>query len=130
LLAVVSAAGIVAVAIGARFAFDGHLDSDGWWEQDSGTAMYAAAVYLGVLFLRPRINPYRAGGIALAFCWLVEVFQLTPVPAELSAHSVVARLVLGRQFDWNDMAWYPVGILPLVVVDLLLAARSRPRTVG
>ena len=129
LVVVAVAVAFVTVAIGARLVLDGHLDSTGWWEQNSGTALYASAVYAGVLFVRPRVNAYLAGGIALVFCWLVEAFQLTPVPAELSARSLVIRLLLGRQFDWNDVAWYPVGIVPLVVVDLLLAARSaQPRT--
>jgi Protein of unknown function (DUF2809) len=124
LVVVALAVFFVAIAIAARLVFDGHLYSNGWWEQNSGTALYASAVYAGVLFMRPRINPFLAGGIALAFCWLVEAFQLTPIPAELSDRSLAMRLLLGRQFDWNDVAWYPVGILPLVAVDVLLAARS------
>ena len=124
LFAVALAAVFIAIALGIRLVLDGRLDSTGWWEQNSGTALYAATVYMGVLFARPRVNPYRAGGIALAICWLVEAFQLTPVPAALSAHSSVIRLLLGAHFDWNDVAWYPVGILPLVAVDVLLAARS------
>jgi hypothetical protein len=123
---VAAAAVFVMVALGTRLVLAGRLDSSGWWEQDTGTSLYAATAYVVVLFLRPRISPYLAGGIALAFCWLVEAFQLTPVPAALSAHSPVIRLLLGAHFDWNDVAWYPVGIAPLVAVDALLRARSRP----
>jgi Protein of unknown function (DUF2809) len=115
----------VAVALGVRLVLAGRLDSTGWWEQSTGTALYAGVVYLAVLFLRPRITPYLAGGTALAFCWLVEAFQLTPVPAALSAHSPLIRLLLGAHFDWNDVAWYPVGIVPLVVLDALVGVRSR-----
>ena len=124
LVLVAVAAAFVAVALGVRLVLAGRLDSTGWWEQNTGTALYAAVVYVVVLFLRPRISPYPAGGIALAFCWLVEAFQLTPVPAALSAHSPLIRLLLGAHFDWNDVAWYPVGIVPLVVLDAILGARS------
>jgi Protein of unknown function (DUF2809) len=118
------AAVFIAVALGVRLILGGRLDSTGWWQQNTGTALYAAVVYLGVLFVRPRISPYRAGLIALAICWLVEAFQLTPIPAALSSYSLPIRLLLGSRFDWNDVAWYPVGIVPLVVVDALLRARS------
>ena len=83
-------------------------------------------VYAGVVFLWPRITPLRAGAIAIGFCWLVEFAQLTGVPAELSAHSLLARLVLGVSFDWTDILWYPVGVVPLIVLDSLLGARTRP----
>jgi hypothetical protein len=33
--------------------------------------------------------------------------------------------VLGAEFDLTDIAWYPVGIVPLVAVDWLLGARTR-----
>lgn len=115
----------VAVAFSIRLVRDRNLQSTGPLEQDSGTALYAAVVYVAVLFVRPRMQPLRAGGIALAVCWLVEFFQLTPVPGALSAQSAVVRLIVGAHFDWRDVAWYPVGIVPLVILDQLLAVRTR-----
>jgi hypothetical protein len=120
LTAVAMAVAFVAVALGIRLVRDGHLQSSGRLEQDTGTALYAAVVYLGVVFVAPRINPYRAGVIALAICWLVEAAQLTPVPATLSSYSPAIRLLVGAHFDWHDVAWYPVGIVPLVVIHRLL----------
>ena len=49
----------------------------------------------------------------------------TGVPAILSERSIVARLVLGVAFDWADMWWYPVGVIPLVVIDRLWFERRR-----
>jgi hypothetical protein len=109
----------VAVALGIRLVRDGHLQSGGSVEQATGTALYASVIYLGVVFVRPRISPYLAGAIALGFCWLIEAAQLTPVPATLSSDSPALRLLLGAHFDWHDVAWYPVGILPLMVADRL-----------
>jgi hypothetical protein len=48
------------------------------------------------------------------FCGL-----LTGVPARLPAHSLVARLALGAQFGRLGVAWYPVGVLPLVLLHLV-----------
>ena len=107
----VAAAAFLAIALAIRAIGSGSLYSTGRLEQYSGTALYASMVYAGVVFLWPRITPLRAGAIAIGFCWLVEFAQLTGVPAELSAHSLLARLVLGVSFDWTDILWYPAGVV-------------------
>jgi drug/metabolite transporter (DMT)-like permease len=88
-------------------------------EQMSGTALYAAMTYAGALVLLPRLPPFAAGGIALAWCWGAELFQLTGIPAVLSAKSLAARLVLGSSFDPVDLLWYPLGVVPLMAAHLL-----------
>ncbi|HEX5542556.1 MAG TPA: DUF2809 domain-containing protein, partial [Micromonospora sp.] len=103
------------------------LDSTGSLAQHSGTVFYASMVYAGVLFLWPRMSSLLAGGIAVGFCWAVELFQLTGVPAALSARSLLARMALGVQFDWMDMAWYPVGVVPLAALHGLLIIRAQLR---
>jgi hypothetical protein len=93
--------------------------SDGALAQHCGTVLYASMVYCGVLFVRPAMTPGKAAGIALGFCWAVEVFQLTGMPAVLSEGSLLARLVLGAHFDWVDMAFYPAGVLAPAVAHAL-----------
>ena len=97
---------------------------DGAFAQHAGTVLYASLIYVGVFVLRPATSPVPAGIVAVAFCWLVEAFQLTGVPAELSGRSLIARLVLGSSFDWADVAWYPAGVVPLVVAHVLVRART------
>ncbi|MEU5943140.1 DUF2809 domain-containing protein [Micromonospora sp. NPDC047548] len=109
----------LAVALSIRAVDDGAV------RQYSGTALYASMVWAGVLFVWPRMAPALAGTIAVGFCWLVECAQLTGVPAELSARSLLARLALGVQFDPVDLAWYPAGVLPLVALHGLLCGRIR-----
>ncbi|MEH1166933.1 DUF2809 domain-containing protein [Micromonospora sp. CPCC 205539] len=99
---------------------------DGALRQYSGTALYASMVWAGVLFLWPRMAPGLAGMLAIAFCWAVECAQLTGVPAELAARSLAARLALGVQFDTVDLAWYPAGVVPLVVLHHLVYTQTRP----
>ncbi len=113
-----------AVVLILALAFTIRALSDGWLEQHSGTALYASMIYAGVLVLWPAMPPARAGVLAVGFCWVVEFLQLTGVPAALSDRSVVARLVLGSQFDWVDVAWYPVGVGPLVALHLLVIRRA------
>ncbi|MFY1697270.1 MULTISPECIES: DUF2809 domain-containing protein [unclassified Solwaraspora] len=120
LASLAAAGGFLAIALGIRLlaSGDGVLDSSGVLQQHSGTALYASMVYAGVFVLAPRVTPVVAGVVAVAFCWLVELLQLTGIPAALSERSVIARLVLGVQFDATDLAWYPVGVLPLVLMHL------------
>jgi hypothetical protein len=73
-----------------------------------------------VVFVWPRLHPAVAGAIAIGFCELVEIAQLTGAPAALSQRSLLARLALGVQFDAVDLAWYPVGIVPLAALHWLL----------
>jgi len=123
--ALIAAAGFLAIALGIR-AVIGDWHGSGRVAQYSGTALYASMAYSGVLLVWPRIAPAWAGTIATVFCWAVEASQVTGIPAALSARSLLARVVLGVEFDWTDMLWYPMGIIPLVVVDWLLAARHNP----
>ncbi|MEV4760121.1 DUF2809 domain-containing protein [Micromonospora sp. NPDC049559] len=120
LSALAAAAGFLGLALAIRALDDGAL------RQYSGTALYASMVYAGVFLCRARARPLVAGAIAVGFCWLVETAQLTHVPAALSQRSLLARLVLGVQFDPVDLAWYPVGVLPLVALHRLLLNRPTP----
>lgn len=114
LLMALGAAAFLAVALALRAATDGAV------QNASGTALYACMVYLAVVFAAPRISPWPAGAVAAGFCWLVELSQLTGVPAYWSDRSVIARLVLGVKFDPVDLAWYPVGVIPLVAAHVMI----------
>lgn len=119
IVALACAIAFVAIGLVVRFAGPG-----GHAAQFAGTALYASMVYAGVVLVAPRMAPVWSGAIAVGCCWLVETFQLSGIPAELATHSRLARLVLGREFDWADLAWYPVGVVPLVLVHWL--AKRQP----
>jgi uncharacterized protein DUF2809 len=129
LIAVAAIAAFLALALGIRLAVTGGgiLNSSPALAQYSGTALYAATVYAAVFALVPRARPWPAAAAALMFCWLVEFFQITGIPARLSDDSVLARLALGRTFDPADLLWYAVGILPVVLLHRLL---TRHRSAG
>ncbi|GAA1857067.1 DUF2809 domain-containing protein [Actinomadura bangladeshensis] len=122
LLMVISAAGFAGAAFAIRATMDGPI------EQYSGAALSAAIVYTIVIFIRPLVSPLPAGSAAIAYCWFIEFAQLTPIPAALSQRSWFARQLLGAQFDLIDVAWYPVGVIPLVAAHWFLRARTRSRT--
>jgi len=114
LIAAPAACALLAVGLGIRWLAG---SGTGAVAQYSGTALYASMVYAGVFVLVPTTRAWAAGAAAIGFCWIVELFQLTGVPAQLSSHSLLARLVLGVQFDTTDLAWYVAGVLPLVIIQ-------------
>lgn len=124
LLMTVSAIIFAGAAYAIRAATDGPLG------QYSGAALSAVIVYTIVVFARPRISPRAAAGLAIAYCWFIEFAQLTPLPAALSQHNWLARQLLGAQFDVADVAWYPVGAIPLAAAHWVVRARARSRGPG
>jgi hypothetical protein len=91
---------VLALGLGVR-AFTG-----GDFAKYAGIALYATLIYALVAFwFRPLYAALTATGIS----WAVEFFQLTGIPADLSAQSGLARLVLGSTFNAPDLFWYAIG---------------------
>ncbi|MBO0918951.1 ribosomal maturation YjgA family protein [Streptomyces laculatispora] len=103
--AVAAGAAVVTVAagLGVRTVADGAL------AKYAGDALYTVLVCALVALCAPRARPLAVAGTGLVLSWAVELLQLTGVPAELSRHSAVARLVLGSTFNAPDLLWYAVG---------------------
>ncbi|MFE3137583.1 DUF2809 domain-containing protein [Streptomyces scopuliridis] len=105
------AGGAALVTIGAGLGIRGVGSGGGDVVKYGGDALYTVLVYALVVLVAPRVRALVAGGVALGVSWAVELFQLTGVPGELAARSVVARLVLGSTFNAPDLLWYAVGAL-------------------
>ncbi|WP_335933716.1 ribosomal maturation YjgA family protein [Streptomyces sp. PTD5-9] len=93
----------VAAGLGIRAVADGDI------AKYAGDALYTVLVCALVLVAAPRTRPLAMAGTGLALSWAVELLQLTGLPADLSRHSTVARLVLGSTFNAPDLLWYAVG---------------------
>jgi hypothetical protein len=71
-------------------------------------------------------KPQQNRTVTTVFCWVVELAQLSGVPAELSARSLAARLALGVQFDPPHRPGLVLGgVAPLVALHHLVRARHR-----
>src|SRR5688500_5832749 len=102
---------ILAAGLGVRAV------TTGAFAKYAGVALYAALAYTIVVLLVPRWRPLWTALVAVGFCWLVEFAQLTPYPADLSARSGLARLVLGSAFHPPDLFWYAVGVAAVAGAD-------------
>jgi len=93
----------VAAGLGVRSVLAGDL------AKYAGDALYALLIFWLVLVVAPRARGWVAAAVALGSSVAVELFQLTGVPAELGAHSTLARLVLGTTFNAPDLPFYALG---------------------
>ncbi|MER7700085.1 MULTISPECIES: DUF2809 domain-containing protein [unclassified Streptomyces] len=103
--AVAAVAAVVTVAAGLAV----RAGADGAFAKYAGSALYTVLLCTLVACCAPRARPAVVAATALGLSWAVEFAQLTGVPAELSARSTAARLVLGSTFNAPDLLWYAVG---------------------
>ncbi|MET8145865.1 DUF2809 domain-containing protein [Sphaerisporangium sp. NPDC005288] len=122
----VVACAAAAVTVAAGLAVRGVFAGDA--AKYAGDMLYTVLLYTLVLAAAPRPRPLTVAAVALGVSWLVEFAQLTGVPAELAAHSAVARLVLGTTFNPPDLAWYAVAaLLCCLAHGAAMGARRRRR---
>ncbi|MFI9625151.1 DUF2809 domain-containing protein [Streptomyces sp. NPDC052042] len=93
----------VAAGLGVRAVSEGDI------AKYAGDALYTVLICALVLVAAPRTRPLAVAGTGLVLSWAVEFLQLTGLPADLSRHSTMARLVLGSTFNAPDLLWYAVG---------------------
>lgn len=105
---------LVPVILGAGLGV--HASSAGW-ASPAGDALYAVLFYLLVVAVFPRRRPATAAMVATVWCWMVELFQVTGVPAELAARWPAVALVLGVGFDPLDLVWYLVAAVAAACLD-------------
>jgi hypothetical protein len=95
----------------------------------AGDTLWATLVYLGLLWLWPRLSMGRAAAGALGFSFVIEFSQLLHSPGlDALRANPLAALVLGRGFLVSDLFCYAVGVALGVAIDKGFLSRiSRER---
>lgn len=75
----------------------------------AGDALYAVLVYLVLAFCAPRARRGVLAASAFGLCALIELAQLTGVPATLVERWDPVRYLLGTTFNAVDLLAYAVG---------------------
>ena len=88
----------------------------------AGDVLYAVLIYLLLALLMRK----RAWIPALAWCFGVELFQLTGWPA---AWGSPWTLIFGSGFAWGDLVCYAVGVALAAGIDGY-STRERSQTMG
>ncbi|MEW1691005.1 DUF2809 domain-containing protein [Streptomyces sp. NPDC091265] len=120
-----AAAGAAALTVAAGLGV--RTVADGAPAKYAGDALYTVLICALFALCAPRARPFAVAAAGLVLSWAVELFQLTGVPADLSRHSAVARLVLGSTFNAPDLFWYAVGAAAAWGVHAAAAARVTAR---
>ncbi|MFJ4434803.1 DUF2809 domain-containing protein [Streptomyces sp. NPDC088923] len=92
----------------------------------TGDALYTVLLACLCLLLAPALAARRAAAVALALSWAVELVQLWPDVALLSARHALARYVLGSTFNAPDLFWYAAGAALAATVLAPLTAVTTP----
>jgi hypothetical protein len=117
------AAALTSVALGLTIRTLG----DGAWTGPAGDALYAVLIYLLVAILVPGRPRALIAVTAASVCVLIEVFQLSGLPAELAQSWPLIRLVLGTTFGVADLVAYAGGCAVACAADRALSGAARPR---
>jgi hypothetical protein len=106
--------GIIAMGILSRVVHTGLVVFDKYL----GDALYAAMVYA---ILRLLWKPAAVAVCAMAVMTVIELFQLTMIPAHmLASEHLIARIgarMMGTEFSFLDLLAYGVGIGCIYLVD-------------
>jgi hypothetical protein len=90
----------------------------------AGDLLYALLGYALVMAIWPRLAPVAVGGITLAWCVGVELFQLTGLPQVWAAAVPPVVLVFGTAFDVRDLAVYATAAVGAALVDTFSSRRA------
>ncbi|MGW6130990.1 ribosomal maturation YjgA family protein [Cellulomonas sp. NPDC055163] len=92
-----------------------------------GDALYAVLVYALVGVVAVRARPWVLAVAAWALSSVVEVAQLTGLPAAVVALWDPARWVLGTTFDAPDLVAYAAGAALAALADGAVARAAGPQ---
>ena len=91
-------------------------------------SLYAVLIYLIVTFVVPSFRALMVAAVAFAICAVVELLQLSGVPAALGEVFPPTRLVFGTTFATVDIVAYALGAAGAAVCDRILRIRSNRRS--
>lgn len=87
-------------------------------------ALYTVLVYLVLAIIAPRAKRLWLAVIAFVFSALIELSQLTGVPAQLAESFPASSLIFGTTFSALDLVAYAVGAGAAYFADRVISARG------
>lgn len=96
----------------------------------AGGILYAALLYLLLAAAAPRARSAVVAAAAVVLCIAIELFQLTPFPAQWGAHWPPLRLVFGTTFNLWDLPAYAAGGIAAGFADRALRRAAEIRVRG
>ncbi|MFJ8896796.1 DUF2809 domain-containing protein [Leifsonia sp. NPDC102414] len=91
-------------------------------------AAYTALIYCVVAIIAPRSHPLIVAAAAVLASCAVELFQLTGIPRALAETTPAIGLVLGVEFQAENLATYVCAGVLLLILDWVTIQTRRSLT--
>jgi hypothetical protein len=118
----IAAAGALGAIVAAGLVVHGLLP-DSAATDIAGDALYAVAIYAGLVVLLGRTKSAIVAALAAAWCIAVELLQLTGVPRALAEGFAPLALVFGTGFHARDLVVYVAAVAVAAIVDTAVRRR-------
>lgn len=90
-----------------------------------GDYLYAVLLFLIFGFIFTKTETYKILIISLLFCWSIEFLQLYQADWINFIRSYKAsRLILGNNFQWNDIFSYTFGAMTGYILETLFYSKN------
>jgi len=97
----------------------------GWVSSHLGDYLYAILFFLLFGFVFTKIKSYKIFISSLLFCCGIEFLQLYQADWISSIRSYKAsRLILGNNFQWNDIISYIFGTVTGYILEVLFVSKK------
>jgi hypothetical protein len=120
----ISAAGALIVIVAAGLVVHALLP-DSAATDIAGDALYAVAIYAGLVVLLGRRKSVLVAALATSWCIAVELLQLTGVPSALAEEFAPLALVFGTGFDVRDLFVYVAAVAVAFALDTAVRRRRK-----
>jgi membrane-anchored glycerophosphoryl diester phosphodiesterase (GDPDase) len=90
-----------------------------------GDALWALMIYqfVAIIFYKQKI--LQIAGLAITFCYLIEISQLYHAPCIDNIRSnILGGLILGFRFLWTDIIAYSIGVSFGILVEWSIYYRT------
>jgi glycopeptide antibiotics resistance protein len=88
--------------------------------KELGDILWGVMFYLWVLLVAPRISIMRAAAASILICFGIEFLKLYHAPwLDSLREDRIAGFLLGRHFNWRDLAFCVLGTLLGITLDRL-----------
>jgi len=107
---------LLAIVVGIGIYSRHHPIGNYIWDKSTGDLCYAAAAFLLLGIIAPRMSPVIIAAVAMCYCIGIECFKLTALPAKWEGNPVLP-IIFGSTFSVHNLICYTIAVAALFAVE-------------